>query len=87
MLSPVVIVVAVLLVCAAMTVSFYVENKRIAERSNTIVLARRNKIERHRAQIAERELGLNRYDLLKYNLDDALIIQKEINLRMIFEHD
>ena len=56
----------------------------MAERSNRIVLKQHNKIDTHSVQIAIREQALNRYDLLKYNLDDALLIQEEIDVRPIY---
>lgn len=38
------------------------------------------RLEIHKKQIHIRSTGLNRYDFLKYNLLDALVIQSEIRL-------
>ena len=35
--------------------------------------------DRNRAQVDKRELGLNRYDFLKYNLQQSLIVQPDIS--------
>ena len=39
-----------------------------------------NQLEAHNAQINIRSIGLNRYDFLKYNLLEALVVQSEIKL-------
>jgi len=37
-------------------------------------------LKNHRKQINTRSIGLNRYDFLKYNLLEALVVQPEIRL-------
>lgn len=59
---------------------FRIKNRKITRDFTEAALAMEISLQKHTKQIEVREQGLNRYDFMKYNLNEALIIQPKIKL-------
>ncbi|MCW8981153.1 MAG: hypothetical protein OQJ83_07180 [Altibacter sp.] len=65
---------------AGITLYFVLRNKRL-EKSHKIKRQQLSEaIVLHKTQIAIRENALNKYHFLRYNLDEALVVQTNINI-------
>ena len=74
------IIILFTLVLLGVLVFFYSEGEKLKKQH----LQNKNSLIKQLAicseQIVKRNNGLNRYDFLKYNLSEALIIQSELNI-------
>jgi len=59
---------------------FRIKNRKIQVIYAEKMTALNDQLEINKNQLHIRSMGLNRYDFLKYNLLDALVIQSEIRL-------
>ncbi|MAP53955.1 hypothetical protein [Altibacter sp.] len=65
---------------AGLTLFFFLRNKRLKARHKIRQQQLSEAIGSHKAQIALRENALNTYHFLRYNLDEALVVQPNINI-------
>ncbi len=75
-----IIILAVVVVCIVLWVFFRIKNNKIKLVFSEKIQALYSELNTHTTQVAKRSEGLNRYDFLKYNLREALIIQEQIKL-------
>jgi hypothetical protein len=75
-----IITVVVLLLCFLLWVFFRIKNKKISLVFSEKINALHSELNTHATQLANRSNGLNRYDFLKYNLSEVLVIQEQIKL-------
>ncbi|RFN59747.1 hypothetical protein [Marixanthomonas ophiurae] len=59
---------------------FYFRNKQLKSVQQEYVTQLENRIEKNKQQITIRHKNLETYNFLIYNLDDALIVQEDINV-------
>ncbi|WP_286991766.1 hypothetical protein [Leeuwenhoekiella sp.] len=71
---------AVSLLAAGMVLIFFKLNSRDKERSEQGLKRLEEQLSLAQYQIKYRQKGLDRYNMLQYNLEDALCIQPEIDL-------
>lgn len=55
------------------------KNRKLKQKHERKLLQLKKKYEIHSNQLGLREQHLNRYDFLKYNLSEALVVQPKIN--------
>lgn len=59
---------------------FYKKNGALCHFHNQNIFDLESKISRNRFQIDNRNFNLNKYHFLKYNLDESLVLQMEIQV-------
>lgn len=69
------------LICGTLGLYFQYKNKALKQHAIAQQVYLMEEALKHKNQIQFREIGLNKYHFLKYNLDEALIIQPEINIK------
>lgn len=75
------IIIALVLVLWILVVIFFKKrNRAIQELHLQTVLILNDNIQQHKCQIKQRQKGLMRYDLLRHNLNEALVVQTEIEI-------
>lgn len=76
------IIILVLFTCflAVIFLIFYIKNRDIKQKHLQEISLIRNSVLIHEKQINDRDRGLCSYNFLKYNLDESLKVQPEINL-------
>jgi hypothetical protein len=67
--------------CGTFGLYFQYKNKAIKQNARAQQIYLIEETLKHKNQIKFREAGLNTYHFLKYNLDEALIVQPEINIK------
>lgn len=60
---------------------YYASNFGLKKEHAQVVFSLKAKFTLHQQQIAKRKAGLDTYDLLKYNLKEALVVQNNISLK------
>ena len=80
MITPVLILVFILIVCALLFVSFNLRNRRLTDEFSTRTIELKRNLMLNELQIGRRSKQLDRYDFLRYNLDEALLVQMEIKV-------
>lgn len=60
--------------------TIYFTNRRKETLHFQKIASLEHSLQKHKREIAERDKNLNRYDFLKYNLTEALVIQEKIIL-------
>jgi len=70
----------VLLICTALAVVFHLKNKALKQQAMSLQLNLIEETLTHKNQIASRNSNLDKYHFLRYNLNEALAIQPEINI-------
>lgn len=76
----IIIALILLLSILGIWVCFFVKNRLLLQKHTGNILELESKISRNRLQIDLRNANLSRYHFLKYNLNDALIVQVEISV-------
>ncbi len=80
-MSSLLITIAVLALVCLVVVSLFRKNNRELRAGFSEKVARwEDRIRVNERQILTRDKGLNRYDFLKYNLGEALVVQPEIKI-------
>ncbi len=80
-MSSLLITIAVLaLVCPVVVSLFRRNNRELQSDFSKKMACLEDRIQLNEGQITIRDKGLNRYDFLKYNLGEALIVQPEIKI-------
>jgi uncharacterized protein YneF (UPF0154 family) len=70
------IVLAIVALYKGLFLYFFLNRKAIDNSHQKNLFGLKEQIEVHRNQIGIRSTALDRYDFLKYNLDEALLVQK-----------
>ncbi len=73
-------IIAIFVIGSLLNFWFFQKKRKLESVHNKYVEKLENFILLHKNQITYREKGFNRYHFLKYNLDDALVVQPEIVL-------
>ncbi len=68
------------LVCLVVVSLFRKNNRELQSDFSEKVARLEDRIQLNEGQITIRDKGLNRYDFLKYNLGEALVVQPEIKI-------
>lgn len=76
----IVILLVLVLTLIGIVVWFFNTKKSIAHPHNQNIAMLESAIYKHRCQLNFRTFHLNKYDFVKYNLDEALVVQPEIKL-------
>lgn len=71
---------AIVLILALIWLLFYRKNKRLTAVHRDQTDSLKIEVSLHQSQIEFRQESLNRYDFLRYNIKEALIVQQEIKL-------
>lgn len=79
-LIPLFILLIVICLIGAITLWFFKKNKNLKTKHNLEMTVIKDAIIIHNSQMNNRDSGLNLYNFLKYNLDESLKVQSEINL-------
>ncbi|MCG2418515.1 hypothetical protein K8089_05725 [Aequorivita sp. F47161] len=74
------ILLFLMLIVIGLVVWFYNAKRAMGQVHNQNVAMLESAIYNNCKQLKFRTLQLNRYDFLKYNLDEALVVQSDINL-------
>ena len=74
------ILVVILFVCLFLLELFRRKNRLIITKSKQYLQQMQNEISIQNSQLITRKIHLDNYHFLKYNLDDALVIQSEIKV-------
>ena len=80
LLDQLVIVLIIISTSIGMWLYFFLKNKQVNQLHEQHLLILGEEIVTNKLQILIRKKGLDRYNFLKYNLSEALIIQPEINI-------
>lgn len=70
----------ILLICAVLALVFHLKNKALKQHAMALQLNLIEETLTHKNQIASRNSNLDKYHFLRYNLNEALVIQPEINI-------
>ena len=74
------LILAFIFLLIGITLVFYFRNKQLKSIQEIYMKQLKNRIEKNKQQITIRNKNLETYNFLIYNLDDALIVQEEINV-------
>lgn len=80
MITPNIVIGSTAFICIVLALVFYLNNRKQLRTNLTDVSTLERDIKLHRRQLELRAKGLDNYDFLKYNLNEALIVQMEIIL-------
>jgi len=80
LLDQLVIVLTIISISIGMWLYFFLKNKQVNQLHDQRLLILGEEIATNKLQILIRKKGLDRYNFLKYNLTEALILQLEINI-------
>jgi hypothetical protein len=73
------VILPVLILVLAVLIRFYFQNKKNRIQHIQLVVLLKNDISKHYNEIIFRQHHLDSYNFLKYNLSQALVVQKDIN--------
>jgi len=79
MITPSVVVMLIIFLSGTFSLLFFRRNKKLNNEHKKQLLLIHESISRNKFQMANRTTVLGRYDFLKHNLKEALIVQPEIN--------
>ena len=77
---PVTFILIFVFLLISISVAFYFKNKHLKYKQKQYVAHLMKRIEENQQQINIRNRNLAAYNFLRYNLDEALLVQNSINL-------
>ena len=82
-----VVILLFLAILVGIVVWYFTGKNELVRIHNQNILNLENAIFNNRRQLNFRNTSLNRYDFLKYNLDEALVVQREIWISETYGHE
>lgn len=80
-MSPQIVVILLFLsMLFGLVIRFRLKEKQLEQQHMEYILVLENAISLNQGQMGTRKKWLDRYDFLKYNLDESLVVQPEIKI-------
>ena len=87
-MSPQIVVILLFLsMLFGLVIRFRLKEKQLEQQHMEHILVLENAISLNQGQMGIRNKGLGRYDFLKYNLDESLVVQEDISISKTYGNE